>query len=386
MCVARAAFVMLAAALTACGGNSEAPTSECTRLFCVPEPPSPFSYDNFKHRSALMLPAGDNTVRAYPASRNAYFFRAVPTYDKTSPPAEATPSHFEFWTLSSAGVWTQQVRLLPLGADGCVHPRKAVVADFNGDGVADIFVACQGYDAAPFPGETNRIVLSQPDGTFVIKDVPAHSGYNSGATTADLNGDGKVDVVVTDKLFAQRAYVLLGDGAGGFKQETTARLPSALTMGGGSYLNVELADVNRDGNRDLLVGGNEWENAPTSVFLNPGNFDFTSAQPIVLPPVAGQGVVLDFMVVRGDARPNVTPVYSSPASIWLSRTSGDATSGSTFQSRVVQRVDYPSLNSTVVLNQEPGPWIPWLIEAVSSDKQSFVITSDNAAEMVSFPD
>lgn len=249
-----------------------------------------------------------------------------------------------------------------------------MVADFNGDTVPDVFVACHGHVAAPFPGETNRIVLSQPDGTYVIKDVPAHSGYNSGATTGDLNGDGKVDVVVIDKLFAQRAYVLLGDGAGGFTQETAARLPSAVTTGGGSYLNVELVDVDRDGNRDLLVGGSEWENAPTSLFLNRGKFDFTSAQPIVLPAVAGQGVVLDFTF----------SLFGATPSIWLSRTSGSATSGSTFHSRVVQRVDYPSLKSTVVLNQEPGPWIPWLVQTVVNN--AFVITSDNAADMVSFPE
>lgn len=170
--------------------------------------------------------------------------------------------------------------------------------------------------------------------------------------------------------------------AGGFTQETATRLPSALTTGAGSCLNVELVDVNRDGNRDLLVGGNEWENAPTSVFLNPGKFDFTSAQPIVLPPVVGQGVVLDFTVVNGDARPNFAGSVGG-ASIWLSRTSGSATCGATFQSRVIQRVGYPSLNSTVVLNQEPGPWIPWLVETAVNN--ALVITSDNAAEMVSFP-
>ena len=34
---------------------------------------------------------------------------------------------------------------------GCIHPRKGVVNDFNLDGKLDIFIACTGYDANPFP-------------------------------------------------------------------------------------------------------------------------------------------------------------------------------------------------------------------------------------------
>ena len=42
-----------------------------------------------------------------------------------------------------------------------------VIADFNGDRVDDIFVADHGYDAYPFPGYQNTLVLSAPGGKLV---------------------------------------------------------------------------------------------------------------------------------------------------------------------------------------------------------------------------
>jgi hypothetical protein len=108
------------------------------------------------------------------------------------------------------------------------------------------------------------------------------------------------------------------------------------------------------------------------VFINPGNFNFTAVLGTVLPAVANQGVVLDFTVTGSGANRN----------IWLLRTSG-GTSAPFYQSRVVQKVAYPSLASTVVLSQQPAQWIPWLIPATVNGVA--VVTSDNAAEAISFP-
>jgi hypothetical protein len=41
-----------------------------------------------------------------------------------------------------------------------VFPRKIVIADFNSDGIPDIFIADTGYDASPFPGAQSTLLLS----------------------------------------------------------------------------------------------------------------------------------------------------------------------------------------------------------------------------------
>ena len=46
------------------------------------------------------------------------------------------------------------------------HPREIVTADFNQDGIRDIFFAAHGLDAAPWAGERNVLLLSGAGGTY----------------------------------------------------------------------------------------------------------------------------------------------------------------------------------------------------------------------------
>jgi hypothetical protein len=365
-------------AISACGGGGGATPSPPPPPTSPPPPaPAPTiattSYANYKAigLTPQTLPTGDNTIRAYgnfSGNGRLDLFRAVLTYSVNLPISQATPSRFEFYDRQADGSFVPNATLLPQGA-GCLHPRKAVVADFNGDGRPDIFVACHGYDAAPFPGERNRIILSQPGGLYAVSDASSDIGFHHAATAADLNGDGRPDVVVVNNFDPMRAYVLVNDGMGHFTREGSSRLP--LSLQGGNYFSVELVDVNEDGRLDLIIGGHEWQGAPTSVFLNPASNDFTSVTGTTLPPVANEGVVLDF---------TVTGTGTSRA-IWVLRTSGG--DGTFYQSRVVQRVSFPTLNSTVVINQRPMQWIPWLVPAVVGN--AAVITSDNASDGISVP-
>ncbi|MFN3417184.1 MAG: FG-GAP repeat domain-containing protein [Caldimonas sp.] len=364
--VGRMAYVFAGAftlVLWGCGGGGSSS-----------EPPPPAataaenSYSNYKAIGLLpqTLPSGDNTVRAYGnffGDGSLGYFRAVLTYSVNNSPSDATPSRFEFYERQSDGSFILNTEILP-NADGCIHPRKAVVADFNADGRPDIFVACHGYDAHPFPGERNKVVLSLPGGGYAVSDASEDVGFFHAATAADLNNDGLPDVVVVDNKDPMRAYVLLNDGTGHFTRESMSRLSSMVQ--GGNYFTVELIDVNEDGRLDLLIGGHEWEDAPTRVFINPGDNNFSAVTPLVVPPIPNEGVVLDFTVTgTGISR-----------SIWILRTSGG--DGTFYQSRVVQKVSFPSLSSTVVLNERPAHWVPWLIPAVVGGQS--VVTSDNAAD------
>jgi hypothetical protein len=62
------------------------------------------------------------------------------------------------------------------------------IADYNADARPDIFVICHGDDAAPFPGEKDQVVLSRPNGTYVISDATADVGFGHGGAAVGPAG------------------------------------------------------------------------------------------------------------------------------------------------------------------------------------------------------
>ena len=51
-------------------------------------------------------------------------------------------SDFTFWRKQSDGTYFQILTM-----KGCLHPRKALVADFNQDTFPDLYISCHGYDS-----------------------------------------------------------------------------------------------------------------------------------------------------------------------------------------------------------------------------------------------
>lgn len=346
---------LLATLLAACGGGGggvpESPVAK------APAQPLPTSYQNFKAVGLLpqWLPGGaggNGVIRAYgdfTGRGKLDLFTAALTYSADRGIAAATPSRLEIWSRDDNGSWTQAGALLST-TQGCIHPRRAIVADFNGDKRPDVFLACHGFDAAPFPGERNLIVLSQPNGGFLVKAAANDVGFFHAASAADLNADGLPDVVVTNNFDPASVYAFINKGNGVFEREAIARFPASLR--GKGLFTVELVDVNEDGLPDALVGGHEWDGTTTVALINPGNYQFAQATAVTLPAVPGEGVVLDFAVTGSGAT----------RAIWVLRTSGG--DGSFYQSRTVQRIQWPSLASTTPLRQRPAAWFPWIIPAV----------------------
>ena len=101
---------------------------------------------------------------------------------------------------------------------GVEHARQFLVADFNGDGADDLFVADHGYDADPFPGQPNLLLLSSGG---KLNDVTASnmstvSSYSHGAADGDLNGDGCIDLFVNNSRNRWDERLWLNDCAGKF--------------------------------------------------------------------------------------------------------------------------------------------------------------------------
>jgi hypothetical protein len=137
------------------------------------------------------------------------------------------------------------------GAGGS-GPGPISVGDLDGDGKLDIAVANMGDT----PG-TVGVLLGNGNGTFRQAVSYVSGGWQvSGLAVADVNGDGKPDVLVSNCAQGDTCNgvneglvgVLLGNGDGSFQQVVT------YDSGGNGALSVALADVNGDGKPDLLAG------------------------------------------------------------------------------------------------------------------------------------
>jgi hypothetical protein len=78
----------------------------------------------------------------------------------------------------------------PLPLAGCSGPERIATGDLDGDGFRDIAVTC---------GWNNKLMLYQgsKDGTFKVSTRDVKTGW-TGLSIADLNGDGKDDILVSN--------------------------------------------------------------------------------------------------------------------------------------------------------------------------------------------
>ena len=88
-----------------------------------------------------------------------------------------------------------------------------------------------------------------------------------GLATADLNGDGHLDLVFTTggDHAQQTLHVMLGRGDGTFLLQPDVLLPQGIC---GCAINI--ADVTHDGKLDLILGGAGPNVVQVAVFSRPG--------------------------------------------------------------------------------------------------------------------
>jgi hypothetical protein len=144
------------------------------------------------------------------------------------------------------GAFLQQV-VYPVG----MNPRGVAVGDFNGDGNLDIATANYGDDSV-------SVLFGNRDGTFqkpakTIKlNLP--SGVNPYAIAVEVI-DGHVSIV-TANPYNSTVSVLLGNGDGTFQDAVTYSVTDANGKGTAPQA-VALADLNGDGKIDIITANND---------------------------------------------------------------------------------------------------------------------------------
>lgn len=166
----------------------------------------------------------------------------------------------------------------PQGDAGQYDGGGAAVADFDGDGWLDLFLPNTGKD---------QLFLGQADGTLHnaddrLPDNATESDRSTGATAADVDGDGDADLFIADLGTGNEIW--LNEG-GTFTKSTGGIETPRLHSVAGSF-----GDIDQDGDLDLFVV-NHYEGPELGEALFSGNFPPGHANELWIN--AGDGTFLD---------------------------------------------------------------------------------------------
>ncbi|QBB71649.1 hypothetical protein ELE36_15500 [Pseudolysobacter antarcticus] len=209
------------------------------------------------------------------------------------------------------------------------NPAAVISADLNGDGKLDLISANLGDDTVSVVMNTmvSSAVLPSlaPKQDFASAFDPVAQGRPVYVTTADLNGDGKPDLIVCDS-----------DNFGVFLNATIPGSATATYGGrqifttGNNSETIAIADVNGDGKLDLLVSARDanqiWLFMNTTA-AGAGVVSFATPQTFATGTDPRSIISLD---INGDGKPDLIAANrnSNTISVLLNTTATGATTGS----------------------------------------------------------
>jgi hypothetical protein len=226
-------------------------------------------YDFFDNKMAVQLNAGDGTMRkaiSITASADSNDIAAGDIDGDSdqdivvvSEGSSLTNTVIDLYLNNGSGRFTHMI------ATGGHGAQRVALADLNGDGKLDL--AITNYSSQ----KTVSLLLSNGNGTFQPETLYRVGANTTGIVATDLDGDGDLDLAVGwyDNIFLKSHMALLvNDGTGRF----TVSQSTLLVHGPASPV-VAAADFNSDGRQDIAVAGSGRNRQ--IVLLNGGNLTFT---------------------------------------------------------------------------------------------------------------
>ena len=173
------------------------------------------------------------------------------------------------------------------------------LGDVDGDGDPDLVAVSE-------TGGPSYVALNDGAGVFTLApaaNLPAVAGEGTrNVDLADVDGDGDLDMLLSNANASGGTVpsrLLPNDGQGAFTDVTAQRLPGA-----GLWMATAFVDIDADGDLDFVT--NNFSMSPFKVFLNDGQGTFTDRSGRYLPAgTQAQGVEVEVADFNGDGKPDI---------------------------------------------------------------------------------
>ncbi len=209
----------------------------------------------------------------------------------------------------------------PLSVRSRPHPHTVDACDANSDGILDLVIDS-------FAENRLTLLLGDGKGGFAAPGAPIEAGRKPyrNLKFQDLDGDGRCDLVMPN-MVERGVTVLIGDGRGSFRGSDRPPIPA-----GPSPFTVAVADVNGDGKPDLVVGnysghGDDPSGDGLTFLLGDGRGNFRlgprietgrSSGDVAIGDVDGDGIA-DAATVNAGSR-DITLAWGGPGGLSAART------------------------------------------------------------------
>lgn len=197
-------------------------------------------------------------------------------------------------------------------------------SDIDGDSDLDLLLTGYNGDLGPI----TKLYINDGLGEFTEEsNTPFVHVASSSIAFSDVDGDGDQDVLIMGDSIASQfsshpiTHLYTNDGAGGFTKVEDTPFPDI------KFGSIAFADVNDDGDEDLLLSGRSLSGSITKLYTNDGFGGFTekSGTPfkntesgsIAFSDVNGDGRVDVFLTGLYSSGPGITRLYTNEGALFV---------------------------------------------------------------------
>ncbi len=213
-------------------------------------------------------------------------------------------------------------------------PVSIAVADLNGDGRPDLVVADQGAFETDVSVLMNTAEPGATTPSFAPRQVFLEEEAPRAVAVADINGDGRPDLITIPWAKPEgMVSVLLNTTVPGASDVSFSAPESFAAAPADNPTSVAVADINGDGRPDLVVGNANFETGGTTVAVLLNTTEPGAATPSFAPQrtfaVGQEPAHVEAVDLNGDGRPDLVAFNGSEnLSVLLNTTAPGATTPS----------------------------------------------------------